>query len=145
MQFHRACLVFILLIPVLGCGQVNIPDTNTLRSESITDFFKTADTNKDGVLGSKEIQSSIEKDFKGMDSNNSGLVTLDDIYNPDQAIPEGGIKDLNLSSHLPYDIDNNQAITLEEYQISIKPQLIAMDADSDGQVTLLEYKKSKGF
>lgn len=80
-----------------------------------------------------------------MDYDGNKLITTEDIYNPNQSYPESESKLNNISSHLPYDLDSNQAITLEEYKSSIKSQLSEIDINSDEMITLSEYRKARNF
>ena len=147
-QQLRKGIVPTLIIAVLlaSCGQPAAPTTDPERTERYTAYFNEADTDSDGIVNQAEINAVADADFDDLDYNGDGVVTIEDIYNDEQGAPEGAERNMDLSSHLPYDADGDGRITQEEYELHLETELLAeMDGNGDGQVSFAEYRAYEEF
>lgn len=135
-----------VLVIVLGaCAQSPTPATDE-RTERLTSYFDAADTSGDGVLDTAEINAEADADFDTLDYNGDGVITIEDVYNDEQAAPEGAAPVTDLSQHLPYDLNSDGTITREEYRSYLDTELLAeMDTDGDGRISFAEYRAFEEF
>lgn len=127
-----------------SCAQPASPPDE--RAARLTGYFNDADSNGNGVVEAIEINAVTEKTFSSMDYNADSTVTIDDVYNEEQALFEDTEPIRDLSHHLPHDLDGNDAITLEEYRSYLdSEQFGKMDSSGDGQISLDEYRAFEAF
>ena len=137
---------FLLLTLLLAaCAQPQLPPTDE-RAERLSQYFRNADGDHDGVLDRAEIDAEVDQDFGALDYNGDGVVTIEDVYNEEQGRPDGAEPTQDLAQHLPYDGDGDGTITREEYRSHVEAELLAdMDANGDGIVSFGEYRAFHGF
>jgi len=100
--------------------------------------FRRADRNHDGRLSRVEFDASIIKDFKAMDLNRDGVVTIADIQ-LDLKHAHAGKANRPLPFYLPYDTNGDGRITQREYLRTITRTIMRpMDANHDGKISLRE-------
>ena len=142
--------VFILAAAVLlsACSDSSVPAADE-RAERLTGYFNEADLNRDGFIERFEIDAAADAEFDALDYNNDGVVTIEDIYNDEQAYPEDFDeleRVLDVSHHLPYDLNGDGVITRAEFRSYLETELIAkMDTDKDGRISFAEYRAYENF
>ncbi len=124
-------------------------EADTERAERLTGYFNEADLNRDGFIERFEIDAAADAEFDALDYNNDGVVTIEDIYNDEQAYPEDFDeleRVLDVSHHLPYDLNGDGVITRAEFRSYLETELIAkMDTDNDGRISFAEYRAYENF
>ena len=147
----KSATVLILVAATLllgACSQSSTPAADE-RAERLTGYFNEADLNSNGFIERSEIDASADAEFDALDYNSDGVVTIEDIYNDEQAYPEDADESeriLDLSHHLPYDLDSDGSITRTEFRSYLETELIAeMDADGDGRISFAEYRAFENF
>ncbi len=138
-----SALLFVTLL--VSCGQPTSPSANPVLAETYTAYFNNADTDESGTLEPAEIDASIGSGFDKLDYTADGVITIDDVYNAEQSEPEGATRNTDLSAHLPYDSNGNSTITHEEHRAHAYALISKMDANGDGQISMVEYRSFKEF
>ena len=142
--------VFILAAAVLlsACSDSSVPAADE-RAERLTGYFNEADLNSNGFIERFEIDAAADAEFDALDYNNDGVVTIEDIYNDEQAYPEDFDeleRVLDVSHHLPYDLNGDGVITRAEFRSYLETELIArMDTNGDGRISFAEYRAFENF
>ena len=114
----------------------------------VRDDFAAADTNGDGRVDAAELRATIREDFDAMDLDVDGVVTIKDIEQEYAGFPEDRrpAEILPLAEQLPYDNDDDGAITFDEYRRHVEREIVrSMDADGDGTITKDELNDYYGF
>ena len=147
----KSATVLILVAATLllgACSQSSTPAADE-RAERLTGYFNEADLNRDGFIERSEIDASADAEFDALDYNSDGVVTIEDIYNDAQAYPEDADefeRVLDLSHHLPYDLNNDDTVTRTEFRSYLETELISeMDTDGDGRISFAEYRAFENF
>lgn len=144
--WSRVVAVMLLVALLASCAQPPTPTNGTERAEWLTRYFDKADANSNDVIETAEINAEINADFDALDYNDEGAVTIEDIYNEEQGLPEGVEPVLDLSHHLPHDLNSDGAITREEYRSYLESELLEeMDSSGDGQISFEEYRAFNEF
>ena len=131
-----------------ACSQSSTPAADE-RAKRLTGYFNEADLNRDGFIERFEIDAAADAEFDALDYNNDGVVTIEDIYNDEQAYPEDFDeleRVLDVSHHLPYDLNGDGVITRAEFRSYLETELIAkMDTNGDGRISFAEYRAFENF
>ena len=131
-----------------ACSQSSAPNADE-RAERLTGYFNDADLNSNGFIERSEIDAAADAEFDALDYNNDGVVTIEDIYNDEQAYPEDFDeleRVLDVSHHLPYDLNGDGVITRAEFRSYLETELIAkMDTNGDGRISFAEYRAFENF
>lgn len=99
--------------------------------------FKRIDRNGNRMIDAREARSAMVGDFRAMDVNHDGVVTLKDVR---QSVKPGAAKPTGPVSHyLPYDANGDGRITEAEYVRTIHAGMFdRMDKNHDGRISLAE-------
>lgn len=149
--------VFALLgvVAVAGCGDDGggeAPPTQraaaaaraTELEQFIRDDFAAIDGDGSGAVEPAEARKAILADFRRMDLNRDGVVTIDDVQAELDA-NGGGKATGSVSDHLPHDANGDGEITEREYVADVFESIHEpMDVDSDGEVTADEAVAYQG-
>jgi Ca2+-binding EF-hand superfamily protein len=145
MKTRTLATALLLALLLAACSQPQSPAIDE-RVERLTQYFRGADTDGDGVLSRAEIDTEIDADFDTLDYDGDGVVTIEDVLNEEQGLPDGAEPIQDLSHHLPYDGDDDGTITREEYRSYLESELLAeMDANGDRAISFGEYRTSQGL
>ena len=146
-QLRKGAVPVLLTVALLtSCGQPATPTIDPERTEHYTAYFNEADTNSDGIIDEAEIDAVADADFDALDYNGDGVVTIEDVHNDEQGEPEGAKRNMDLSSHLPFDANSDGSITREEYRAYLDAELLAeMDSNGDSQISFDEYRTHEVF
>ncbi|WP_158635645.1 EF-hand domain-containing protein [Gemmobacter aquaticus] len=111
--------------------------------------FASIDANEDGYVSSEEAASSADMVFSAMDTDDDGVITLDEFMavrmgaqiavNPDrQALMQARKK----ARFDPMDSDSDGSVSKAEFMAASKAHFDAADTDQDGKVTPWEIRAS---
>lgn len=140
----RVLILTVLALLFAACSPA--PDASDERTERLTAYFNAADSNNNGMLELVEINTEIYQDYADLDYNDDGIVTIEDIYNEEQALPEGVDPILELSHHLPYNQNGDDIITPEEYRSYLESELLdEIDSNNNDVINFQEYRDFHNF
>ena len=150
----------LLLLAVLafsGCGgdggddtsssqQAKRPAAGDKRGAALERDFARADADRDGAIDKAERSRQIRSDFRDMDLDRNGVVTIEDVaLEARRSGPPGAERDPGeLSDHLPFDGNRDGRITAAEYEAYVLRRVAGpLDRDGDGRTTLEEAKRRR--
>jgi Ca2+-binding EF-hand superfamily protein len=137
--------VLLLALLVAGLTSASSQDAQTAAkggcrglAKSVRADFKKLDADDSGRISLKEARRAMVSDFKAMDLNRNGVVTIGDVQ-AEFDRTGGGTANRPLAKYLPYDGNGNGRITKKEYVGKVRKQMFRpMDSSGDGEVRVGE-------
>lgn len=136
----------VLLVALMVAGLTSAsPNAETAASggckglaKSVKKDFAKLDADKSKTVDLIEAKRDIGADFKDMDLNRNGVVSVQDVQ-LELDRTGGGQANRPLEKYLPFDSNGNGKITKKEYVAKVRKRMFRpMDANEDAIVTVKE-------
>ncbi|MBV9425187.1 MAG: EF-hand domain-containing protein [Solirubrobacterales bacterium] len=146
---HRVGLVGFgfVVVAVLGAAALIVPASSSQAAQAargsdlqklLRRSFLAADRNHDGYIDQREARMAIDADFKSMDVDHDGVLSLRDIRKGFAQIKRPAAVVPNLAYYFPFHRGRGGAVRLAEYQRAMLARVKGMDANHDGRYSWLE-------
>lgn len=131
-----------------GIGEVRAEDVSggVGVTERCKKEFAQHDKNGNGVIEREEIYASLEAQFKKMDRDNNGKITMDDVLAPElhREIREGMSKK-PFHELMPEDVNTDGSVTLAEYRDFVGSKLRKEPITLEEYCSRMEESCRRGF
>ena len=100
------------------------------------------------ILSRAEFLNSMDAEFKKMDANGDGIITLEEMQAYQQRALEAAVMERAKALFEKIDTDHDGTISLAEFlhaqsvpkHVDASPTMMRMDPDHDGKLTLVEFR-----